>query len=59
MSKTPPGPNETRLRELREERAARNKVARKPIPYAGKERGGNEELYGHSAQRGVKKGPRK
>lgn len=43
MSKTPPGPNELRLREMREERAARAAVAapRKLVPYAGKDKSPN------------------
>jgi hypothetical protein len=30
---------------------------RKLIPYAGKERGGDQRTYGHSSQRGVPKLP--
>lgn len=54
------GPHEQRLRELRAERESRTKKPRKPIPYAGKPAtGANEKLYGVSAMRGIKKGPRK
>lgn len=43
MGKTPPGPNELRLREFREARAARAAVAapRKLAPYAGKDKAPN------------------
>lgn len=57
MSKTPPGPNELRLRELREQRMA---AAAKPkkkgkIPYAGKVRGAREATYGNANSTKAKK----
>lgn len=57
MSHDKPGPNELRLRELREERLRKAKGPRKLIPYAGMDPAArpSEQFNIHGTKKGKKK----